>query len=294
MSQFAATQTANTALARTPLNQPLTTSSWLSRCCSAGALAMVALLMAVMSACGGPTYPNCAGDETCKAKGEYCLNNKCAQCRLDSHCPGADSDKCVTCMAGSCGRKANCCSTNLDCGSGMKCDAAANKCIPQCAGDADCPAGQKCTGGACQAPAVVSDGGGCKSDVDCGAGLKCKDGRCLDEKGNCALATINFAFNEYTLTDIAQNGLSANLKCLKEKPVVGITVEGHCDERGTDAYNMELGTKRAKAVKDFVQAALPKVKVKTMSYGKTKPVCNAEGEECWGRNRRAEFKTTEK
>jgi peptidoglycan-associated lipoprotein len=96
------------------------------------------------------------------------------------------------------------------------------------------------------------------------------------------------------LTDSAQNGLSANLKCFKEKPVTTITVEGHCDERGTDAYNMELGTKRAKVVKDFLQSSLPKVKVKTMSYGKTKPLCSEDGEDCWGKNRRAEFKVSEK
>ncbi|MBI5610012.1 MAG: OmpA family protein [Deltaproteobacteria bacterium] len=257
------------------------------------ALAVVAAAM-LLAACGGPTYPNCASDDHCKSKGEYCVNTKCAQCRIDSHCPGADSDKCVSCQAGACGRKPDCCSSNLDCGAGKKCDVAANKCVAQCAADTDCASGQKCVGGACTSPSVTAGADGCKSDGDCGGGLKCKDGRCTDEKGNCALATINFAFNEYNLTESAQNGLSANLKCLKEKPVVAVTVEGHCDERGTDAYNMELGTKRAKAVKDFLQAALPKVKVKTLSFGKTKPLCSTEDESCWGRNRRAEFRTQEK
>lgn len=259
-------------------------------------LALFSLALTVLVSGCGPAYPNCSGDENCKSKGEYCLNNKCAQCRLDSHCPGADTDKCVTCQAGACGRKADCCSSNLDCGAGKKCDATANKCVNQCAGDGDCPAGQKCNAsGACEVPAgSVAEGGGCKADGECGAGLKCKDGKCMDEKGQCAMAPIYFSFNEYTLTEAAQNGLAANLKCLKDKPPVSITVEGHCDERGTDAYNMELGTKRAKVVKDFVQASLPKVKVKTMSYGKTKPVCSEENEDCWGKNRRAEFKNSDK
>lgn len=257
-------------------------------------LAALGLLLALASGCG-PSYPNCGGDEECKAKGEFCLNNKCAQCRTDNHCPGADTDKCVTCQAGACGRKADCCSSNLDCGAGKKCDTAGNKCVAQCAADTDCPAGQKCSGGACQAPVVSGgDGSGCKSDGECGNGLKCKDGKCLDAAGQCGFAPIYFTFNEYALTDAAQNGLSANLKCVKEKPVTSITVEGHCDERGTDAYNMELGTKRAKVVKDFLQSSLPKVKVKTMSYGKTKPVCSEDGEDCWGKNRRAEFKVSEK
>ncbi len=261
---------------------------------SMAAMAAFGLLVALTSGCG-PSYPNCSGDEGCKSKGEFCLDNKCAQCRTDNHCPGADTDKCVTCQTGACGRKADCCSSNLDCGAGKKCDTAANKCVAQCAADTDCPAGQKCAAGACQAPAAaVGDGSGCKSDGECGSGLKCKDGKCLDAAGQCGFAPIFFSFNEYALTDAAQNGLSANLKCFKEKPVSSITVEGHCDERGTDAYNMELGTKRAKVVKDYLQSSLPKVKVKTMSYGKTKPACSEDNEDCWGKNRRAEFKVSEK
>jgi peptidoglycan-associated lipoprotein len=261
----------------------------------AGLGASVLLVSAALTGCG-PTYPNCESDDHCKSKGEYCLNNKCAQCRIDSQCPGADTDKCVTCDAGACGRRADCCSSNLDCGAGKKCDTAANKCVNQCAADTDCPAGQKCSAkGACEVPAgSVAAGGGCKGDTECSAGLKCRDGKCVDEQGQCVLMSINFGFNEYSLTDAAQSTLSANLKCFKEKPPASITVEGHCDERGTDAYNMELGTKRAKAVKDYLQASMPKVKVKTMSYGKTRPVCSEESEDCWGRNRRAEFKAADK
>ncbi len=246
-----------------------------------------------LAACG-PAYPNCANDDNCKQKGEYCLNNKCAQCRVDANCPGADSDKCVSCNAGACGRKADCCSSNLDCGPGKKC--AGNKCVAQCTGDAECGAGMKCQAGACVAGegGTVTEGGGCKADGDCGPGLKCKDGKCLDAKGACGLAPIYFNFNEYTLSDAAQNGISANLKCLKEKNVTQLTIEGHCDERGTDAYNMELGTKRARVVKEFVSSAAPKVKVKTMSFGKTKPACNEDDEGCWGKNRRAEFRSPEK
>ena len=252
-------------------------------------------VVALATGCG-PAYPNCSTDDTCKAKGEYCVNTKCAQCRTDSQCPGADTDKCLTCQSGACGRKSDCCSSNLDCGPGKKC--ASNKCIAECVGDTDCVSGQKCVGGACKAPevAATSDAGGagCKVDGDCGTGLKCKGGKCLDDKGICGMAPIQFSFNEYTLSDSAQNGIAANLKCLKERDVTQLTVEGHCDERGTDAYNMELGTKRAKVVKDYVQSALPKAKVRTMSFGKTKPVCQEDDESCWSRNRRAEFKAADK
>jgi len=257
------------------------------------ALAIVGLAAAALAACG-PAYPNCGNDDHCKAKGEYCLNTKCAQCRLDNHCPGADTDKCVTCNGGACGRKADCCTINHDCAPGKKC--AGNKCIAQCAGDGDCAGGQKCVGGACVSEEVKGSavGGGCKVDGDCGPGLKCKDGVCVDGSGACGLAPVQFAFNEYSLSDAAQNGISANLKCLKDRKVTQLVVEGHCDERGTDAYNMELGTKRARVVKEFVQASMPKLKVKTMSFGKTKPLCQEDDEGCWGRNRRAEFRSPDK
>lgn len=265
-----------------------------SRALTAAAALFLGAMAMPMAACSGPAYPNCSNDDHCKAKGEYCVNTKCAQCKVDSHCPGADTDKCVICQAGACGRKPDCCASNLDCGPGKKCQA--GKCQAQCTGDADCAAGMKCQGGQCMAAAggTVEAGGGCKADGDCGPGLKCKDGKCLDAKGACGLAPIYFSFNEYTLSDSAQNGIAANIKCLKERNISQMTVEGHCDERGTDAYNMELGTKRARVVKEFVQSSAPKMKVKTMSFGKTKPVCSEDNESCWDKNRRAEFRSPEK
>lgn len=244
---------------------------------------------AMVSACG-PTYPNCENDDHCKSKGEYCLDNKCAECRVDSQCPGADTDVCVMCNAGACGRKADCCSTKLDCGTGKKCES--NKCVAECAADSECSAGAKCVSGACVAEGSSgggSDGAGCTADKDCGAGLACKEGKCVGADGQCALAPVYFDFNEYALSPTAQSGLSANAKCMKERKMTTIIVEGHCDERGTDAYNMELGNRRAKVVKEFVQQLAPKAKVKTLSFGKAKKVCQDDTEECHGRNRRAEM-----
>ncbi len=250
--------------------------------------ALVAVIATGAVACG-PTYPNCVSDETCKSKGEFCVDSKCAQCRVDANCPGAGADVCVTCVKGACGRKADCCSSKLDCGAGKKC--AANKCVNECVGDADCAPGQKCQNGAClgAAQGSVTEGGGCKSDADCGQGLKCADGKCLNSKGECALATVRFDFNEASLTSQSQDTLSANVKCMKEKKMATLVIEGHCDERGTDAYNMELGNRRAKAVKEYIAHLFPKVKAKTQSYGKTKPLCSDDNEGCHGQNRRAEF-----
>lgn len=71
-----------------------------------------------------------------------------------------------------------------------------------------------------------------------------------------------------------------------------VTIEGHCDERGSAEYNLGLGDRRASAVKEaLVQQGLPADKLKTISYGKERPLCTDAVEECYARNRRAHFST---
>ncbi len=237
------------------------------------------------TACG-PNYPKCDNDEHCRDKGEYCLRTKCAQCREAKHCPGADQDQCVTCTDGACGRKAGCCTNNLDCGAGQKCKI--NRCVAQCGSDDDCADGKVCNErGAC----VRQQVGGCKSNADCSDGLSCKDGKCVNEDGECQLLPIRFAFNEHSLSKSAQKALRATHACMKEKAISKLTIEGHCDERGTDAYNMELGNRRARAVAKFLKRLGRKLSVRTVSYGKTKPKCYEQSESCWSENRRCEFKS---
>lgn len=244
----------------------------------------VAAFLMLAGGCG-PKYPSCAGDQHCKSKGEFCLDQKCAQCRETKHCSGADNDPCVTCTAGACGRSEGCCANNLDCGPGQKCSA--NKCAAECASDDDCGPGRTCNDkGAC----ARTETGGCTADADCGKGLSCKDGKCVNAEGECQLLPINFAFNDHQLSKDAQQTLGTNYKCLQEKGLTSLTIEGHCDERGTDAYNMELGNRRARAVAKFVKRLGRKLKMRTLSYGKTKPMCYDQSETCWSRNRRAEFK----
>lgn len=67
-----------------------------------------------------------------------------------------------------------------------------------------------------------------------------------------------------------------------------VLIEGHCDERGTNEYNLALGDRRSEAVKDFLAASgVPSSRIETISFGEEKPVCNQRGESCWSRNRRA-------
>jgi peptidoglycan-associated lipoprotein len=74
-----------------------------------------------------------------------------------------------------------------------------------------------------------------------------------------------------------------------------ILIEGHCDERGTNEYNLALGERRANAAKDYLASlGVDAARVKTVSYGKERPVCTEATESCWAKNRRAHLVITAK
>jgi peptidoglycan-associated lipoprotein len=74
---------------------------------------------------------------------------------------------------------------------------------------------------------------------------------------------------------------------LRDFPNYKLTVEGHCDERGSEEYNVALGDKRAEAAQDYlVQVGIPSAQLNVLSYGKERPVCEDHDEACWQRNRR--------
>ena len=75
---------------------------------------------------------------------------------------------------------------------------------------------------------------------------------------------------------------------LAKDPNEKLRIEGHCDERGSDEYNLALGDKRAQAVEEFFQTmGIPQAQLTVISYGKEKPVCSEQSEDCWQKNRRA-------
>lgn len=77
---------------------------------------------------------------------------------------------------------------------------------------------------------------------------------------------------------------------LSEFPSAVVTMEGHCDERGSAEYNLGLGDRRATSAKEFLsQVGLPADRLKTISYGKERPGCTESNEACWGKNRRVHF-----
>jgi len=101
---------------------------------------------------------------------------------------------------------------------------------------------------------------------------------------------IYFDYDSYQLTSANQSTLQADAAFLKSHPNMRFTVEGHCDERGSTEYNLALGENRASAVKQaLVNLGIPDGSVKTISYGKEKPVCTEQNEACWQQNRRGHF-----
>ncbi|HET9177133.1 MAG TPA: peptidoglycan-associated lipoprotein Pal [Terriglobia bacterium] len=102
---------------------------------------------------------------------------------------------------------------------------------------------------------------------------------------------IKDAYFDYNKSDIrsdAQQALTADADFLKSHPSISFTIEGHCDERGSEEYNLGLGDRRANAAKSFlVNLGIPASRITTISYGKDRPFCTESNEACWQQNRRA-------
>ncbi len=104
------------------------------------------------------------------------------------------------------------------------------------------------------------------------------------------LKDVHFAYDSYDLDGNARDVLAANGEWLKENSRARTEIEGHCDERGTVEYNLALGAKRAKAVKDYlVSLGVSSDRLTTISYGEELPLCRDASEQCYARNRRVHF-----
>lgn len=103
------------------------------------------------------------------------------------------------------------------------------------------------------------------------------------------LTDIFFDFDQYTIRSDAHPVLEANARWIRNEGKA-IVIEGHCDERGTLAYNLVLGEKRALAAKRYLEdLGVPSARIKTTSYGEVRPFCKDHNEGCWSKNRRAHF-----
>jgi len=99
--------------------------------------------------------------------------------------------------------------------------------------------------------------------------------------------TVHFDFDKYDILENDKTTLQRQATWLGKYPAVRVTVEGHCDERGTREFNIALGARRANAVKEYlVSLGVSSARVDTISYGKERPICSESSEDCWAQNRR--------
>ena len=104
------------------------------------------------------------------------------------------------------------------------------------------------------------------------------------------LKTVYFDFDKYNLRDDARRTLEQDAEILKNNPDVKVVVEGHCDERGTNEYNLALGENRANAARDYlVRLGIDAGRLSTISYGEERPVALGHDEAAWAQNRRVQF-----
>jgi peptidoglycan-associated lipoprotein len=104
------------------------------------------------------------------------------------------------------------------------------------------------------------------------------------------LADVHFPYDSSALTEAARSALERHALWLQSRRDVRVTIEGHCDKRGTTEYNLALGEQRARAVWDYlVSLGVAPERLRTVSYGKERPLDPADTEEAYAKNRRAHF-----
>ena len=135
------------------------------------------------------------------------------------------------------------------------------------------------------APAIVDD------TPDWESGELGELNRYAMEKG--LLGDVYFEYDKADLTTTATDRLASNAAFMREHANLVFTVEGHCDERGTNAYNLALGDRRANSASSYLTSlGVSGNRMGSVSYGEERPQCTDSNESCWSRNRRAHFVIT--
>jgi peptidoglycan-associated lipoprotein len=111
-----------------------------------------------------------------------------------------------------------------------------------------------------------------------------------DDHQHGPLSDIHFGYNDYTVQPQDSSILRTNATWLQDRPGTNVQVEGNCDERGSEEYNIALGAKRAQSAKDYLTTlGISASRISTISYGKELPICHESDESCWQQNRRDHF-----
>ncbi len=231
-------------------------------------LSLPVVLFALTGCPSKPKPGECSSSKDCEAQegyGKICIEGRCQECGQDT-----------------------------DCKAGFVCRDL--KCVPrpECEKDADCPGGKTCQEGRCVAMAPKAE---CEKDADCGAGKACEAGKCVaaaaaaDECGSLeALENIHFDFDKAGIRADATPVLEHHATCFKKLQPKEVVVAGNCDERGTAEYNLHLGERRAESAKKYLaNLGVSSKALKTVSYGKERPLCTEHDESCWQKNRNAQF-----
>jgi peptidoglycan-associated lipoprotein len=241
-------------------------------------LALVVSLGAVTAGCKAE-YPSCETNKDCHPQ-EFCVANKCQQCRAAADCPAGNE-----CNAGKCSPISGYCSSKAQCPANQEC--IANRCRA-CSADKECPGGQHCIAGACTSKKP------CKTENDCAQNEDCVKGFCTTEKPpapaptQCSLEPVFFDFNESALTTEATAALARDADCLKQVTGRGATLVGHTDPRGTQEYNLALSEKRAQSARDHLgRLGVDGTKLSVLPRGSL----DAKGtdEPSWAQDRRVDF-----
>jgi len=101
---------------------------------------------------------------------------------------------------------------------------------------------------------------------------------------------VYFDYDRFSIRPDQMSHVQADARYLRAHDLIRVTIEGHCDDRGSLEYNLALGVKRAAAVqKALVDSGIPAGRLQTISYGKERPFCSQDDEQCWQQNRRGHF-----
>lgn len=112
----------------------------------------------------------------------------------------------------------------------------------------------------------------------------------VEPKPAATFESIHFDFDKYDIRDDAKPTLKVVSDWFVKNKSAKMLLEGHCDERGTNEYNLALGEKRAKSTRDYlVSSGVGKDRLDMISFGEERPLCKEQTEECWQKNRRAQF-----
>lgn len=233
---------------------------------------------------GCRSYPSCKNNGHCERYDRgtpYCVDQICRECRDDSAC-----DRGERCSNYECVAIPGWCEDSADCTAPMVCRN--NRCEPECRSDDDCEMTERCDAGEC----VEAE---CRTDDQCAEGFRCERYACVEIPpppvpcGDEQFETVYFDFDESVLTRSAQSTMDENLACY-ERRNDDTVLAGHCDERGTTEYNMALGERRARSVRNWLEDnGIERSRMRTVSYGESRPVARGSNESAWRQNRRVEI-----